>query len=52
MLLEEKILGFNHLADLVKDFCLKLLSNNYSNQSCQIGSNGENVYLIGSHLLW
>ncbi len=40
MLLEEKIPGFNHLAGLVKDFCLKLLSNSYSNQSCQIGSNG------------
>lgn len=40
MILKEKILGFNHLTELMKDFCMTLLSDSYSKGECDIGNNG------------
>lgn len=53
MILKEKVKGFAELAELVKDFSLKLLSDQYKNGSINIGNNGgerlserESLYMI------
>jgi len=52
MIIKEKIPGFNELAVVIKDYCLKLLANYYENGWCQLGNNGgeilserESIYL-------
>lgn len=40
MFLTEKIPGFNELTQVITDFCLPLLAENYHNANCKIGNNG------------
>lgn len=40
MILKEKIPGFSELAELVKDYSLKLMSKSYCEGYCQLGNNG------------
>ena len=40
MILREQIPGFNELTTLIKDYCLKVLADSYTDDSCRLGNNG------------
>ncbi|WP_420399615.1 hypothetical protein [Flagellimonas sp.] len=40
MILREQIPGFNELTALIKDYCIEILSNSYTNGDCRLGNNG------------
>lgn len=43
MLLIDKLAGFNELAGIVKEYCLKLLTDKYKSGSCILGNNGGEI---------
>ncbi|MEX0287722.1 MAG: hypothetical protein AB3N14_01290 [Flavobacteriaceae bacterium] len=43
MILKERIPGFNELAEIVKDHCLKMMSKSYKEGYCQLGNNGGSI---------
>lgn len=43
MFLKEKLVGFNELAGIVKEYSLKLLTDKYNSGSCNLGNNGGEI---------